>query len=78
MTRSEQIRKLTETGELTQMYSNGIIGYKVLMYRDIYFQYDIELRLGVSRMQAIQNTADIFKISNRTIYRAINFFEDDN
>jgi hypothetical protein len=78
MSRKEHLRKLSATGELTELFTNGIIGYKVLMYRDIYFQMDIERRSGASRMQAIQNTADTFGVGKSTIYRAINFFEDGN
>jgi hypothetical protein len=76
MTRSEQLTKLTETGELTEMFKNGLIGYKVLMYRDIYLQLDIEFKSGVARYQAIQNVADLFDVGQSTVYRAINFFED--
>jgi hypothetical protein len=78
MTRSEQLTSLTASGELTQMYINGIVGYKVLMYRDIYFHLDIEQQQGHSRMQSIQNTADIFGVDKSTVYRAVKFMTDGN
>jgi hypothetical protein len=75
MNRLNQVRKLTETGELNWLFSNGMVSGKILMYRDMFFDYDILIRQGAKKMAALQATADRYKVSVQTIYRAIKWMQ---
>jgi len=75
MNRLDQVRKLTETGELNWLFSNGMVSGKVLMYRDMFFDYDILIRRGAKKMTALQTTADRYSVSVQTIYRAIKWMQ---
>ncbi len=76
MTRLEQITELTRTGQLTDLFRNGLIGYKTLLYRDIYCRVGVNDALGFSQVQSVTNVADEFGVSERTIYRAIKFMKE--
>ena len=75
MNRLDHVRKLTETGELNWLFSNGMVSGKVLMYRDMFFDYDIQIRQGAKKMNALQTTADRYSVSVQTIYRAIKWMQ---
>jgi hypothetical protein len=75
MNRLDHVRKLTETGELNWLFSNGMVSGKVLMYRDMFFDYDIQIRQGAKKMTALQTTADRYSVSVQTIYRAIKWMQ---
>jgi hypothetical protein len=80
MTRLELITELSKTGELTNLYRSGIIGYKVLMYRDIYFDLGCEQKKGYAKTQSVQNIADKYGVSTDTIWRAVRYitYEDSS
>jgi hypothetical protein len=74
--RERLIHKLTISGELTQLYRNGIVTSTVLMYRDIYNDLKTEVTIKkVDKFQAIHNIADRYGVSVRTVYRAETFFK---
>ena len=73
MSRNELIIKMTESGELTRMYQAGMIGYKVLMYRDMYLDVQTQISLGNSKRQAVFNVADMYGVGIVTVYRALKF-----
>lgn len=73
MSRNELILKMTESGELTRMYQAGMVGYKVLMYRDMYLDVQTQVSLGHSHRQAVFTVADMYGVDKSTVYRALNF-----
>ena len=73
MTRLDIITNLTKTGELTELYKSGLISYKILMYRDIYFDILVEEAKGNNRTQAAQNIADQYGISIDTVWRSLRY-----
>jgi DNA invertase Pin-like site-specific DNA recombinase len=52
-----------------------MVSGKVLMYRDMFFDYDILIRQGAKKMTALQTTADRYSVSVQTIYRAIKWMQ---
>jgi DNA invertase Pin-like site-specific DNA recombinase len=52
-----------------------MVSGKILMYRDMFFDYDILIRQGAKKMAALQATADRYKVSVQTIYRAIKWMQ---
>ena len=52
----------------------GLISLSVLDRKCYYEKYLQELKT-VSKVQAIANTSEDYKVSERTIYNAINFME---
>lgn len=71
--KQQQITRLSASGELTELYINGVISHKVLMYRDIYYDLDIQIKQGRGKMESLQATADRFGVSINTVYRAFKF-----
>jgi hypothetical protein len=80
MSRLKLITDLSKSGELTNLYRSGLIGYKVLMYRDIYFDLGCEQMKGLGKMQCAQNIADKYGISIDTVWRAVRYitYEDSS
>jgi hypothetical protein len=76
MGRLDQITELTASGQLTDLFRNGLIGYKTLLYRDIYFRVGVNDALGFSQVQSVSNVADEFNVSERTVWRAIKFMKE--
>jgi hypothetical protein len=75
MTREELIHKLTVSGMLTELYKAGLIGFKPLMYRDIYYHYQTEITVKHrKKLQAAKVTAAKFGVDLSTVYRAKQFF----
>jgi DNA invertase Pin-like site-specific DNA recombinase len=72
--KGQLIIKLTASGQLTELFKVGLLGYKTLMYRDIYFDVDILLKMGVEKMVAKQQIADKYGVSLKTVYNAIKWF----
>lgn len=51
----------------------GIISVDVLTWVTVYEFYTLELKDGVKKMQAYENTAEHFKVSTSTIRRVVSF-----
>lgn len=60
-----------DAGSLKTLYEKGFISYNVFMYSRIYDTYMTYIDMRIERMQAVTNTAEKFKVSERTVYRAI-------
>jgi hypothetical protein len=73
--RKEIIIKATSDGTLINLCQAGVISYKVLMYRDIYFDVDALEKMGVKKTVAKQQVADQYKISIKTVYQAIKWLQ---
>jgi hypothetical protein len=76
MTEKEKlISELSASGKLTEIYKAGFVSYKVLMYRDIF--YDLKTQIEIYKQEksvAVQDVADKYNVHIATVYRAIKFF----
>ena len=75
MSRKEIIIQATSDGTLTNLCRAGVLSYKVLMYRDIYFDVDALEKMGVKKTVAKQQVADQYNVSIKTIYQAIKWLQ---
>ena len=71
----DEINELEKSGKLKRLIKGGIIPLKVLVYRDIYFEYRKNLSVYNSRMDALVITCDVMKVKEHTVYRAKNMME---
>lgn len=58
---------LTESGIISRLTSAGFLSPSVVVWRNVYHYYTSELEKEGGKMQAMQNTADEFGISVRTV-----------
>lgn len=74
MTRESKIYELTRSGELTELYKLGLVDYKLLMYRDIYYDYQKEITVNrKKKLEAARIVAERFRVDLSTVYRAKKF-----
>lgn len=71
ITAIEVLDRLYDSGELKQLLDAGLISINVIVWRKIYHAYNLRLSQGVPSLQAISDTADVFRISDRSVYRTI-------
>lgn len=71
----DEINELEKSGKLKRLIKGGVIPLKVLVYRDIYFEYRKNLEVYNSRMDALVITCDEMKVKENTVYRAKNMME---
>lgn len=67
----EKTNKLDKEFGLMNLFKDGIISWTLLRDRDIYLQYDIYIKMGLAEMDAKEQTAQAFRVSTQTVYRAI-------
>lgn len=73
----EIIAKLSANGDLMKLYNEGAISYKILMYRDIYEDFQIKMSVTPFGRTAIYHElADQWKVSLNTIIRAVKYMEN--
>jgi hypothetical protein len=75
MSKLNLINDLTISGTITELHRCGVVSYKVLMYRDIYYDVDVLLKMGTEKTVAKQQVADRFGVCLKTVYNAIKFME---
>ena len=75
MTMIEYLNQLTFNGTIDNLYSQGVIGYHWLMYRDIYNLRDALIRQGHKRNDSVHTVANKFRIDRSSVYRAIKKME---
>lgn len=68
---------LFDDGIFSALYKAGFITTKVFIYREIYLwvQAQIQIR-GVTKRQAVLEAGDKFDKDERTVWRALNSFEE--
>ncbi len=71
----DEINELEKSGKLKRLIKGGVIPLKVLVYRDIYFEYRKNLEIYNSSMDALVITCDEMKVKENTVYRAKNMME---
>ena len=69
---------LFNDGIFSEMYKAGFITSKIFNYREIYLwvQAQIQTR-GITKNQAVLETGGKFNRDERTIWRALNSFEEN-
>lgn len=70
----EIVKKIESDPFCLELLRRGIISLKILDYKVYYERYISELQ-RVSICQAISNTAEEFRVSERTIRNAINYMK---
>jgi hypothetical protein len=68
---------LFEEGTFSAMYKAGFITCKVFLYREIYLWIEAQLQTrGINKQKAILEASIKFKKDERTIWRALNSFDE--
>jgi hypothetical protein len=68
---------LFDDGIFSTMYKAGFITTKVFVYREIYLWVQAQVKTrGISRNQAVLEAEIKFNKDERTIWRALNCFDD--
>lgn len=67
----ELVEKLINDGTMKKLVDGGLISPNVIMFRNIFNEYNKELALKKTKLNAIESVCFKFKISERTAYRAI-------
>lgn len=68
---------LFDDGVFSALYKAGFITAKVFIYREIYLWVQAQVKTrGITRNQAVLEAEIKFKRDERTIWRALNAFED--
>jgi hypothetical protein len=76
MTRRALINELSSNGMLTSLLRAGLVDAKIVMYRDMLYDLDIEMKVNkLPKVAAVQAVADKWKVSHMTVYRAIKFYK---
>ena len=65
------LNKLHESGELRSLVLSGIVSVNVLEWRKIFNCYQDLITKGVSKTNAVRGAADVYNISERTVFRVI-------
>lgn len=70
---------LFDDGVLTAMYKAGFITTKVFTYREIYLWVHAQIKArGITKHQAVLEAEAIFDKDERTIWRALNSFTNQD
>lgn len=68
----EILNRLHASGDLTALLEKGLITYKVLLYRDIFNDCDIQTRVKKkSKAEAVDAVSGKYKVTKATVYRVI-------
>ena len=68
---------LFDDGIFSAMYKAGFITAKIFVYREIYLWVQAQVKIrGISKNQAVLEAELKFNKDERTIWRALNSFED--
>ncbi len=68
---------LFDDGIFSEMYKAGFITAKIFTYREIYLWVQAQMKIrGITKNQAVQEAGGKFNKDERTIWRALNSFED--
>lgn len=67
---------LFENGTMSELYKCGFIGTKPFLYRDIFLWVDAQVKTrSLTKSNAILEAMDKFKVSEKTIKRALKSFQ---
>lgn len=71
----EKLIELRECGNLKFLHDKGFLGWKIFLYLDVCDEYDLSIKCGDSKMDAVYKTALRFNIDIATVYRILNKLE---
>ena len=71
------LEDLKSSGDLKLLLDLGFITWKVYMYLDICEHYDKRIKMNDSKMAAVYNTAEAFKVDIATVYRSLKKLQYD-
>ena len=63
--------ELYENGKLMELAKSGLLSTSILIYRKIYHAFYYQIEQGVNKTQAITDVADVFGVSDRTVYNVL-------
>lgn len=63
---------------LKKLFRGGLLSPKVFFYRNLYLDYDANIKMGVKNRLAIYRTAKKFGICSRTVRRAIDIMSSNS
>lgn len=69
------IRRLEKSGELKKLTDAGLLSTKLYTYKEIYMEYDKNIRLGMTRMEALHRTSIDMRVGDSKVYRARKIME---
>ena len=70
---------LFDDGVFSALYKAGFITAKIFTYREIYLWVEAQMKTrGISKNQAVLEAEAKFNKDERTIWRALNSFEENN
>ncbi|HEY4194245.1 MAG TPA: hypothetical protein VGM63_01830 [Mucilaginibacter sp.] len=68
---------LFDDGIFSEMYKAGFITSKIFTYREIYLWVQAQIKIrGITKNQAVLEAGGKFNKDERTIWRALNSFEE--
>jgi len=56
---------------LKKLFRGGLLSPKVFFYRNLYLDYDANMKMGMKSANAISRTAKKFGVCDVTVYRAV-------
>ena len=69
------LNKLEKSGDLYVLSRAGLLSSKMYMYRDVYMDYDKNIRSGLSKTEALNKTSIEMNVSEIMVYRAKKLME---
>jgi hypothetical protein len=71
----ETFNRLEKDGTLKQLFNGGFISGKILYYHELALKVDADMKINKSsKSVAIENVSEKYKISSKTVRRAVNCF----
>jgi hypothetical protein len=67
----EILDRLHDSGDLERLVKSGLLSWNVILWRKIYHAYHLRLTQIESRTQAVTDVSEVFKVSDRMIYRIV-------
>jgi len=74
----EIISDLEKKGILKKLIQAGFISTKLLLYYEVYLDFDAYKKTGKGNTEIIILICDKFNISEQTVYRILRLFSDEN
>jgi len=72
-----KVNTLFDNGIFTELYKAGFITSKVFIYREIYLWVQAQMQTrGITKRQAVLEAEIKFSKDERTIWRALNSFDE--
>jgi len=69
---------LFDDGIFSEMYKAGFITAKIFTYREIYLWVEAQMKIrGITKNRAVLEAGGKFNKDERTIWRALNSFEEN-